>query len=153
MGATDSMPYHTGTTQNSRTSYSCCQYRNIEGLWDNVYDWMDGCYYNSNGLNIIKNPSQFSDSANGVSVGTPSNGYPSKFTVKTNGGFPLFIPTAANGSDSTYSCDYWNFYTSSPCLFVGGYCSQYTSHGLFYVSYSRSSGSYAIIGCRLQELP
>ena len=105
MGATDSMPYHTGTTQNSRTSYSCCQYRNIEGLWDNVYDWMDGCYYNGSGLNVIKNPNQFSDSANGVSVGTPSNGYPSKFTVKTNGGFPLFIPTAANGSDSTYSCD------------------------------------------------
>ena len=153
MGATDSMPYHTGTTQNSRTSYSCCQYRNIEGLWDNVYDWMDGCYYNSNGLNIIKNPSQFSDSANGVSVGTPSNGYPSKFTVKTNGGFPLFIPTAANGSDSTYSCDDWGFNTSLPCLCVGGYDSQYTDRGLFCVGYNRSSGSSAVIGCRLQELP
>lgn len=153
MGATDSMPYHTGTTQNSRTSYSCCQYRNIEGLWDNVYDWMDGCYYNGSGLNVIKNPNQFSDSANGVSVGTPSNGYPSKFTVKTNGGFPLFIPTAANGSDSTYSCDYWSFYASGPCLCVGGYYGQDTYHGLFCVSYDGSSYSDASIGCRLQELP
>lgn len=153
MGATDSMPYHTGTTQNSRTSYSCCQYRNIEGLWDNVYDWMDGCYYNGSGLNVIKNPNQFSDSANGVSVGTLSNGYPSKFTVKTNGGFPLFIPTAANGSDSTYSCDYWAFYSSSPCLFVGGDYSQGAYRGLFYVGYNDASDSGADIGCRLQELP
>ena len=153
MGATDSMPYHTGTTQSSRTSYSCTQYRNIEGLWDNVYDWMDGCYYNGSGLNIIKNPSQFSDSANGVSVGTPSNGYPSKFTVKTNGGFPLFIPTAASGSDSTYSCDGWNFGSSDPCLYVGGYCGQVTVHGLFFVNCSDVSSSYAGIGCRLQELP
>ena len=118
-----------------------------------MYDWMDGCYYNSNGLNIIKNPSQFSDSANGVSVGTPSNGYPSKFTVKTNGGFPLFIPTAANGSDSTYSCDYWNFYSSNPCLCVGGYYSRDTNRGLFYVNCNGVSDSSASIGCRLQELP
>ena len=154
MGYTDSMPYHTGTTKNSRTTYGCgTQYRNIEGLWDNVYDWMDGCYYNGSGLNIIKNPSQFSDSANGVSVGTPSNGYPSKFTVKTNGGFPLFIPTAASGSDSTYSCDYWDFNSSYPCLYVGGYCHQDTYHGLFFVNFNGTSSSNASIGCRLQELP
>lgn len=154
MGYTDSMPYHTGTTKNSRTTYGCgTQYRNIEGLWDNVYDWMDGCYYNGSGLNIIKNPSQFSDSANGVSVGTPSNGYPSKFTVKTNGGFPLFIPTAASGSDSTYLCDGWDFVSSGPCLYVGGYYGQDTSLGLFFVSYSSTSYSGAYIGCRLQELP
>lgn len=154
MGYTDSMPYHTGTTKNSRTTYGCgTQYRNIEGLWDNVYDWMDGCYYNSNGLNIIKNPSQFSDSANGVSVGTPSSGWPSKFTVKTNGGFPLFIPTAASGSDSTYSCDYWYFVSSSPCLYVGGYYSQDTYHGLFCVDYNGASNTSSSVGCRLQELP
>ena len=108
---------------------------------------------NGSGLNVIKNPNQFSDSANGVSVGTPSNGYPSKFTVKTNGGFPLFIPTAANGSDSTYSCDYWHFYSSGPCLFVGGSYNQNTGRGLFYVYCNDASYSGADIGCRLQELP
>ena len=153
MGATDSMPYHTGTTVSNRNSYGCCQYRNIEGLWDNVYDWMDGCYYNGSGLNIIKNPSQFSDSANGVSIGTPSSGYPSKFTVKTNGGFPLFIPTASSGSDSTYSCDNWNFFSSYPCLFVGGDYGQDTNRGLFYVVYDTASNTNSDIGCRLQELP
>ena len=154
MGYTDSMQYHTGTKLSSRTAYGLgTQYRNIEGLWDNVYDWCDGCYNNSNGLNIILNPNSFSDSANGTSVGTPSNGWPSAFSVKTAGGFPLFIPSAASGSGSTYSCDNWNFGTSSPCVFVGGYYSQGTSRGLFCVYCSSTSGTGALIGCRLQELP
>lgn len=154
MGYTDSMPYHTGTTQSSRTTYGCgTQYRNIEGLWDNCYDWCDGCYYNSNGLNIILNPANFSDSSNGTAVGVPSDGWPSAFRVKANGDFPVFIPTSASGSDATYSCDYWYFGSSSPCLCVGGYYSHNSSFGLFFVSYGSASGYYGYIGCRLQELP
>lgn len=154
MGASDSMPYHTGTMQTSRTTYGVgVQYRNIEGLWDNVYDWMDGCYYNGNGLNLILNPNNFSDSSGGTSVGTPSNGWPSAFNVATAGGFPMFYPTAASGSDSTYSCDDWSFYSSYPCLFVGGGYDQYTNYGLFFVYCDTASSSNANIGCRLQELP
>lgn len=154
MGYTDSMPYHTGTTQSRRTTYGCgTQYRNIEGLWDNVYNWCDGCYYNSNGLNIILNPANFSDSSGGTAVGVPSNGYPSAFTVKTTGGFPLFIPTAANGGSETYSCDYWGFGSSSPCLGVGGGYNQSASYGMFCVNYYSVSGANSYIGCRLQELP
>lgn len=154
MGYTDSMPYHTGTTQSSRTTYGCgTQYRNIEGLWDNVLDWCDGCYYNSNGLNIILNPSEFSDSSNGTAVGVPSNGWPSAFKVKTNGGFPMFIPTSASGNDATYSCDYWYFGSSGPCLYVGGVYSHDSYCGLFCVNYSSASDAGGGIGCRLQELP
>ena len=154
MGYTDSMPYHTGTTQSSRTTYGCgTQYRNIEGLWDNVLDWCDGCYYNSNGLNIILNPSEFSDSSNGTAVGVPSNGWPSAFKVKTNGGFPMFIPTSASGNDATYSCDRWYFGSSNPCLCVGGYYGRNSYYGLFYVYYSSASDYFGSFGCRLQELP
>lgn len=154
MGYTDSMPYHTGTTKSSRTTYGCgTQYRNIEGLWDNVLDWCDGCYYNSNGLNIILNPSKFSDSSGGTAVGVPSNGYPSAFTVKTTGRYPLFIPTAANGSTETYSCDYWGFDSSGPCLCVGGYYYQNADCGVFYVHYGSVLSANSVIGCRLQELP
>lgn len=46
------------------------------------------------------------------------------------------------------TCDSWNFYSSYPCLYVGGYCNQGTSHGLFYVDYSSVSSAYANIGCR-----
>ena len=155
MGYTDSMPYHTGTTRSSRDTYGCgTQYRNIEGLWDNVFDWCDGCYNNSNGFNIILNPANFSDSSNGTSVGTPSSGYPSAFGVKdVNGAFPLFIPTASNGSGSTYSSDSWGFNASDPCVYVGGYYGQGGSYGLFYLYCNGVSSSYSDIGSRLQKLP
>ena len=155
MGYTDSMPYHTGTTQASRTTYGLgTQYRNIEGLWDNVYDWCDGCYYNSNGLNIILNPSSFSDSSGGTSVGTPSNGWPAAFSVKNvNGTYIMFIPSATGGSESTYACDGWYFVASGPCLFVGGDYSQGGNRGLFCVYYGTAAGAGASIGCRLLELP
>lgn len=153
MGYTDSMPYHTGTNQSSRATYGGTQYRNIEGLWDNVWDWCDGCYNDGNGLNIVLNPSKFSDSSNGTAVGVPSNGWPSAFKAKANGGFPMFIPTSASGNDATYSCDKWNFVSSYPCLYVGGYYSHYSNFGLFYVNCITASYHDMLIGCRLQELP
>lgn len=153
MGYTDSMPYHTGTNQSGRVTYGGTQYRNIEGLWDNVWDWCDGCYNNGDGLNIILTPANFSDNSGGAAVGVPSNGWPSAFKVKTNGGFPMFIPTSTSGSDATYSCDYWNFSSSGPCLYVGGYYGRSSYFGLFYVTFNGTSDAYGYIGCRLQELP
>ena len=153
MGYTDSMPYHTGTNQSSRATYGGTQYRNIEGLWDNVWDWCDGCYNDGNGLNIVLNPSKFSDGSNGTAVGVPSNGWPSAFKVKANGGFPMFIPTSASGNDATYSCDYWHFGSSFPCLCVGGCFSHGSYYGLFYVYYNTASSYDGSVGCSIQELP
>lgn len=155
MGYTDSMPYHTGTTLSTRTSYGLgTQYRYIEGLWDNVRDWIDGCYHSSSGLMLILNPSKFSDSANGTSVGTPTHGYPSAFSVKTvNNTFPLFIPSAASGSDSTYSCDFWCFHTIYPCVSVGGGYIHTMDYGLFYFCDNPSSYSAAHVGSRSMKLP
>ena len=154
MGTTDGMSYHTGTKQSSRTTYGVgVQYRNIEGLWDNVYDWMDGCYYNSNGLNIIMNPNNFSDSANGTLVGKPISGYPTVMSVADASGVQWMYPTTANGSNTTYIPDYWDFYASYPCPRCGGSYKQGLDRGLFYVGCSSSSYSSAGIGCRLQKLP
>lgn len=154
MGQTDGMTYHTGTKQSSRTTYGVgVQYRHIEGLWDNVYDWVDGCYYNSNGLNIILNPNNFSDSSGGTSIGTPSNGYPSALDIKTGLSNQWPLPTAAGGSDSTYVPDNWYFNASVPCLFVGGSYGQGLNCGLFCVSNGTASDSGVYIGCRLMKLP
>ena len=155
MGYTDSMPYHTGTTLSSRDSYGLgTQYRYIEGLWDNVYDWGDGCYYNSSGLNIINTPGGFSDNSGGTAVGVPSSGWPSAFTVATVAGLEWVIyPTATGGSETTYSADSWNFDASYPCLFFGGDYYQSGNYGLFYVNCGSASNSNANFGCRLQKLP
>ena len=153
-GKTDAMQYHTGTTAANRDTYGYTQYRNIEGWWDNVYDWMDGCYYNSNGLNVIKNPNQFSDSANGTLVGKPVAGYPSDFTIPTQSGLEwALFPSAAAGSTTNYVPDSWNFYGGYPCLRRGGSYGQSQSRGPFCVGYSGASGSDTSVGCRLQERP
>ena len=154
-GKTDAMQYHTGTTAANRTTYGYTQYRNIEGWWDNVYDWMDGCYYNSNGLNVILNPSKFSDNANGTLIGSmPSSGYPNDMAVPTQSGFEWALrPATTSGSDSTYVPDNWNFSASSPCLRHGGNYGQGQNRGPFCVSYYSASSADTRIGCRLQERP
>lgn len=153
-GKTDAMQYHTGTTAANRDTYGYTQYRNIEGWWDNVYDWMDGCYYNSNGLNVIKNPNQFSDSANGTLVGKPVAGYPSDFTIPTQSGLEwALFPSAAAGSTTNYVPDYWNFDGSGPCLGHGGSFNRSQDRGPFCVNCYGASNSSASIGCRLQERP
>lgn len=154
VGYTDSMPYHTGTTQDSRDAYGLgTQYRNIEGLWDNCYDFADGCYSNSDGLNIILNPSDFSESGGGVSVGTPTNGWPSAFSVVDQAGFPMIIPSESKGGEAAASCDYWSFNPANPVTFVGGYYSQLSSRGLFYVNSTNATYAVGYLGSRIQELP
>lgn len=153
-GKTDAMQYHTGTTAANRDTYGYTQYRNIEGWWDNVYDWMDGCYYNSNGLNVIKNPNQFSDSANGTLVGKPVAGYPSDFTIPTQSGLEwALFPSAAAGSTTNYVPDNWYFSGSYPCLRHGGSYGQSQGRGPFCVGCGGASGTGASVGCRLQERP
>jgi hypothetical protein len=155
MGASDSMPYHTGTMQTSRTTYGVgVQYRYIEGLWDNCLDWLDGCYYSSAGLSIIMNPANFSDTSGGTAVGTPSSGYPTVMAVATASGLEWVIyPTTANGSNTTYVPDYWDFNASNPCLRSGGNYGQNLGCGLFCVNCNAAADAGASIGCRLQKLP
>ena len=119
-----------------------------------MYDWMDGCYYNGNGLNVIKNPNQFSDSANGVLVGKPVAGYPKDFAIPTQSGLEWALyPSEAGGSTTTYVPDSWSFSGSNPCRLHGGNYGQGQNRGPFYVSYDSASYAYSGIGCRLQERP
>lgn len=147
-GKTDGMKYHTGTTAANRTTYGYTQYRHIEGLWDNVYDWLDGCYYNTNGLNIIKNPANFSDTADGIPVGLPNaSGFPSVMSVSTVSGLEWAIyPADSNGSDSTFVPDRWHFSASVPCLGVGGIYSQSQNCGLFCVYHYTATDARELIG-------
>lgn len=165
MGYTDSMPYHTGTNLSNSHDFGCgTQYRYIEGLWDNCFDWLDGCYYNSSGFNLIKNPASFSDSSGGTLAGLPVSGTPKVMSVSNNGGYPIFYPTATGGSyesstggsitgEGSYVPDQWYFYSSNPCLYAGGLFDRDTYYGLFCVSSCRSASAYSHLGCRLQKLP
>lgn len=80
--------------------------------------------------------------------------YPSDFTIPTASGLEwALFPSAANGSQTTYVPDVWVFNGSYPCLYHGGYYSQYQDHGPFCVYYDSTSYSSGSVGCRLQERP
>ena len=156
-GGTDSMPYHTGTVSASHSDYGNCQYRYIENLWGNCYDWCDGIYFSAANVYAIKNPANFSDAANGTLVAQrpTSGGYISAIAKSNVSGFDWFYyPSAVAGSDSTYIPDYCYYAASGVVLFVGGSYSQGQYRGLFYlVGNSAASYSDAYIGSRLQYLP
>lgn len=157
MGATDAMIYHTGTSAASRTTYGSVQYRHIEGLWDNVYDWCDGIRFSGSTVYCIKNPASFSDTSGGTNVGTraTTGGWISGWTNPTADGFEYALyPNAVSGSETTYVCDYCNYGASGVVLYVGGYYGQNQNYGAFYlVGNYAASFAVAGIGCRLQKLP
>lgn len=157
VGYTDSMPYHTGTTKSRRTIYGLgTQYRNIEGLWDNVYDWMDGCFNVDNGINVILNPASFGINSKGVSIGVPasmaSTPYPSAYSINANAGFPVFIPSAATVSISPSGPDEWRFESGDTVYISGGNYSRDLSRGIFCL-FSIANVSGSDLSCRIQELP
>lgn len=157
MGATDNMVYHTGTSAASRTTYGSVQYRHIEGLWDNVYDWCDGIRFSGSTVYCIANPASFSDTSGGTNVGTraTSSGYISGWTNPTADGFEYALyPNAVSGSETTYVCDYGNYSASGVVLRVGGNCGQDQYNGAFcLIGNVAASSAIAYIGCRLQKLP
>ena len=157
LGLTDSMLYHTGTTAANRTTYGCCQYRHIEGLWDNVYDWVDGIYFSGANVYCIKNPANFSDTSGGTKVGTrtTASGFISGWTNPAADGFEYALyPNAVSGSGTTYVCDYSYYNASGVVLCVGGHYSKNQYRGAFFLSGDyAASDVFAYIGCRIMKLP
>lgn len=157
MGASDAMPYHTGTMMAIKTEYGVgVQYRHIEGLWDNVYDWCDGIYFAGTEVYAIANPADFSDSANGTLVCTR----PATSTYIKNwqqGAAPfdwMIYPKEVGGSESSYVGDYCYYGQSGVVLLVGGVFYRYQSGGLFCLNGDfGASVASGIIGSRLLKLP
>lgn len=160
MGYTDSMSYHTGTTQASRTTYGLgTQYRYIEGWWDNVYDWVDGIYFSGTNIYGIKNPASFSDSSGGTAIGTRSNasGYIKAWTEPSASGFEYALypnSTDSNLDGTTYVCDRCGYGSSGVVLYAGGVYSQGQYYGAFYLNGNvAATNKGASIGSRLMVLP
>jgi hypothetical protein len=157
MGLTDAMVYHTGTSAASRDTYGCCQYRHIEGLWDNAVTICDGVYFSGANVYCIKNPDNFSDAENGVLVGqrATSIGFISAWTNPTAEGYEYALyPNAVSGSESTFVCDKCFYNANGAVLLIGGSYGQSHDYGAFHLNGQNSAaGTSNNIGCRLQKLP
>lgn len=167
-GYTDEMPYHTGTMKKSRdTQGSGIQYRYIEGLWDNVKEWVLGCYYTSSGFYVINNVDEqirgVKAQSGGVFAGLPTTGYPRSFKI-VNVGFPIFIPdnsykkndTAGHPiRDEMCTFDYWSFSNKGIPIYSGGAYLQYSTqrNGLFRIGTVEKGKKSSLTGLRIMELP
>ena len=149
-GGTDSMTYHTGHASDS-DNLSAVQYRWIENLWGNVYQWVDG--FNTYGIMAYActDPSKYADdTANDYTkIGDlPSTqGWIKDLAVTDNG---LLIPKTSGGSETTYVPDYAYSDPDWRVLCVGGAWSEGTYAGLLSFNASTSSsGSYSNVSARL----
>lgn len=161
-GYTDSMTYHTGTNLSDRTSYgNGVQYRWIEGLWDNVSDWIDGYYQSNLAVNIIMNPAEFSDTEGGIAIGNVSEamGYITDWAVPDVDGYSwAMLPSGFNADDPNSSVgvgDMSEFNLGGVVLvFGGGFGVQSPDFGLFSLGGSDgASAAYGLVGARLLVLP
>ena len=148
-GGTDSMTYHTGRAAGTDGS-TAVQYRWIENLWGNVYQWIDG--FNANGTTAYYriDPSRYADdTATGYNqIGTlPPNGWIKDLTVTDNG---LLIPKAVGGSETTFIPDYADSSSGWRVLCVGGYW-HYGSYAglLWFDAGGASSSSVSYVSARL----
>ena len=155
-GGTDSMTYFTGRAAGSDGS-TAVQYRHIENLWGNVYQWVDGINFNGSSLYVCTDPSKFADdtSTNYTYIGDKidASGYIDKLNHLTSAPY-AFAPGGSSGSASTYVPDYHSYSSGWHVLYVGGAWDGGLYAGLFYFSADSSSGNTdSSIGSRLLLIP
>lgn len=150
-GDTDNMKYHTGRANDwAGDAQNPVQYRWIENLWGNVYQWVDGFNANGTAAYYCTDPSKYADdTATGyTNIGTlPASGWIKDLTVTDNG---LLIPKTSGGSETTYVPDYAYSDPDWRVLCVGGDWNEGTYAGLLNFNASTSSsGSYSNVSARL----
>lgn len=164
-GKTDAMTYHTGTNASSRSLAGHVRYRYIEDLWSNCMFFVDGIYFTSASVYVIKNPSQFSDSSNGTYTGSRvvSGGTLKTYNSPSASGleYALF-PDSVDSSTTytTYTCDRCGSNSTGTMLMVGakydptvkgGSLSEYGIAALYAGQTADRTGSW--LSCRLMKLP
>lgn len=152
-GDTDSMTFHTGRAAGT-DGKTAVQYRWVENLWGNVYQWVDG--FNANGAEAYycTDSSKYADDTTTgyTKIGTlPAIGWIKDLTVTDNG---LLIPKTAGGSESTYIPDYAFSLSNWRVLYVGGGRSDSAYAGLLcFYALSGSSQSSVYVSARLMCEP
>lgn len=158
-GTTDNMLYHTGTMCATRTEYGKgIQYKWIEDLWSNVYDWVDGIIFDNLNIYTSMDINNYSDSiANYINIGQvpSSSGYIKYMGFPTIEGFEWawYPKERASGAVNVYVSDNPNIKSDSVVCYVGGYYGAYQSFGLFYYGGNSISSIGSSIGSRLIYLP
>lgn len=151
IGETDILTYHTGRVGGTADSVSAVQYRWIENLWGNVWNWVDGILIQDGLVYICNDRANYASSITNdyesTGLYTPTNNNWHKTDQDYNNCY--LIPLTTGSSDSTYTCDYYYYGSGLRGLFVGGGYGGGSFAGLFcWVGYDDPGTSYAFLGGR-----
>lgn len=137
-------------------------WRGIEGLWSNVWEWVDGVNWNNGTYYVCNDPSKYADDTTtnytALSFKGATNWKTSYITqegLDTGSNPHVMLPSAAgSGSETTYDCDACWSSTGWRGFGHGGLWRDGSACGLFAATLdSDSSVSYAYIGSRLLYIP
>ena len=139
-------------------------WRGIEGLWGNIYEWVDGVYSNGGTYYVCNDPSKYANrnDTNYTALSFKgslnwSNSYITLEGLDTGSNPHVMLPSAAgNGSETTYACDFCISNSSGrSSLRHGGYWQSGSGCGLFEVVCDTEGSGYtqSYCGSRLLYIP
>lgn len=137
-------------------------WRGIEGLWGNVWEWVDGVNWNDGTYYVCNDPSKYADdtATNYTALSFKgatnwSSSYITEEGLDTGDNEHVMLPAAAgSGSESTYDCDACWSSTGWRVFRHGGNWNNGSRCGLFTAFLDdTSSYSNAYIGSRLLYIP
>ncbi len=162
-GRTDSMTYHTGTTNSviGAENYGHVRYRYIEDLWANVYDFVAGLFIHKDnsrqGVFIQNRPSyqQYND-GDKICERIGASGIPTGFVTPPSGYEYALYPNNVSGNDyNSNLCDLYNSITDESGIhfYVGGDYAKNQMNGLFSMREASPTFKSGGLGSRLMKLP
>lgn len=136
-------------------------WRGIEGLWGNVWEWVDGVNWNNGTYYVCNDPSKYADdtTTNYTALSFKgatnwSNSYITQEGLDTSNPHVMLPSAAGSGSETTYDCDAcwsstgWRVFLRSGHWYYGSLCGLFTAD----LSYG-SSRSDSYFGSRLLYIP
>lgn len=137
-------------------------WRGIEGLWGNVWEWVDGVNWNDGTYYVCNDPSKYADdtATNYTALSFKgatnwSSSYITEEGLDTGDNEHVMLPAAAgSGSESTYDCDAcwsstgWRVFRHGGAWDDGSRCGLFTASLNFASSYSGTN-----FGSRLLYIP
>lgn len=137
-------------------------WRGIEGLWGNVWEWVDGINWNNGTYYVCNDPSKYADNTTtnytALSFKGATNWSSSYITqegLDTGSNPHVMLPSAAgSGSETTYDCDACWSSTGWRRLQHGGHCYAGSNCGLFTAGLNSDTSSLnTYMGSRLLYIP
>jgi hypothetical protein len=161
IGSCDSVPNLTGRPSGT-DGITDVVYRGIEGIWGNVWEFVDGVNFYNGTYYVCNNLSKYADDTASNYTELSYNGrtnwtdaFITQEGIDDGNNVHVILPSAAeSGSATTYECDHCRSSTGWVIFLHGGDWSAASGAGIFQWYFAaNSSFAYKTVGSRLMYIP